>query len=310
MRKIQQIVNIMTLELEYRRWRELILDSIRLALLALLGLIMMLLSVRELAMAIEGGWRKELWINEWLIFEYQVTVPTAIMVSGGLCSLAFFATKCAAELIYGGQYERLKLAALSEPIEANHGETIEEVIRNIRYEPVEYLAVFDPYGKKVGEMTLLNPSEVRPGKRLWQYMCNHPGCIKVHNHPQSNIGFSANDFRSSVIAGAGKTIVIAETMVYTLELPDYLTDDDAEEIRQYHNDYWKFLNLKTLSRPTDRSSMDANAGAAIMLCRIIADMYDMTFTAEPYETSAYAKDLRKTGAEEIPACAKPDPLDK
>lgn len=309
MRKIQQIVKMAQLQWQRKDWRGLLL---------MLGYLLPVIGIWAIAIfagtdaivhpqgtcvqvSVDGGWTHSLYANSAIILRWLGVL--LYVAAGGL-------TAVTTDLIRMSQLTSLKRLTLDEPIEANHGETIEEVIRNIQYEPVEYLAIFDPDGRKVGEMTQLNPNEVRPGNRLWQYMREHPGCIQVHNHPQSIIGFSEKDFRAAMLSKASKTIVIAETMVYTLELPDDLTNDEAEGAHRYYEDHWKCSNLKTLSRLTDRVRMDIDATATIMLCRHIAEMYDMTFTAEPYETSAYAKDLRKTGAEEIPACAKPDPLDK
>lgn len=202
------------------------------------------------------------------------------------------ATDLAWQLLQDAQQKWLCESVLDDPIAANHGETIEEVISNIRYEPVEYLAIFDQNGKKLGETTNLNPESVTPDAALWKYVRDHPGCIKVHNHPNVNGAFSANDFSAAIRAGASKTIVIAAGMVYTLELPSDLNDSDAEEVKEYYQDHCQPMELKTLSTPSKELQTDLAAVAAIMLCRDIAGMYGMEFTAEPYAKSRYAEAVR------------------
>lgn len=307
MYKICQIYRMLRLEWQQKQWK---------AVWAALKIIVPVLALSVVGVGtgvrlllVEYGGYFEFGNDSWS-FSFYVGADL-LALFGVIMFIVIAVLMCDVVLyVHVDQLDWLGRLALDTPIEANHGDTIEEVIRNLQYEPVEYIAVFDPDGKKVGEVTSLKQSCCSFGDTLWGYMRQHPGCIQIHNHPgRDSTPFSADDFKSAVQSKTGIAIVIAGLMLYTLELPDGLTDDEGDEMHCYHAEHWKKspLNLEYISKDP-KARQDAQAAAMIMLCQDIAAMYELTFKHEPYKTSSYAKPgwsvkhlLQKPS--ETPACA-------
>lgn len=118
----------------------------------------------------------------------------------------------------GERIKNYRQGILEDPIAADHGTTLIEVIFGIHDEATEHLAYFAPDGRKIGESTTHNPHSVAFFSRREVKL--EPGYISVHNHPgKENLAFSPNDFASAIARKERRAIVVADDVCYILDIP-------------------------------------------------------------------------------------------
>ena len=117
--------------------------------------------------------------------------------------------------------------------EADHGDSIREVERGIRDATVEYLAVFTEMGFKLAEVTNFDTGSIYQSKKLKAITKEHPGCIKLHNHPGTDdLPFSSTDIYTAMVDGESRTIVVTRSSVYEFVLPRRYTKREAKQARK------------------------------------------------------------------------------
>lgn len=121
--------------------------------------------------------------------------------------------------------ERRRKALILEewgnPVPADHGATMSEVIMNIRNEEVEYVAFFTESGQKLCESTINCPRMTTIRDEDQDLILQHPRCIMVHNHPGAEpIAFSPEDLVALATGVCQRSIVVTPTVGYIMEAPD------------------------------------------------------------------------------------------
>lgn len=173
--------------------------------------------------------------------------------------------------------------ASNQPEAADHGHTIADILRNIRFEPVEYLAIFSAQGQKVDEITCYRPSSVDLRPSTDDYMLEHPGCIAVHNHPQSFDSFSAEDVCFAIERCCSASIVVARNYVYTLELAPECREIDSEKL-------YALLQATRESLDWNPCRSEREYVAFILGINVtVAEQYGMKLTVERFKDCQYFK---------------------
>lgn len=132
---------------------------------------------------------------------------------------------------------------LDEPIEADHGDNLETVMEALRDESLEYGVVFMPDGNKLGEWTLLSPTEVgMPVEWSARLHYGFVGMTDLHCHPGiDENSFSPEDFGVSIMYHFRRSIVVTRHYNYILENPNYRESAiDANEIEAYADILWGY----------------------------------------------------------------------
>ena len=173
--------------------------------------------------------------------------------------------------------------ASNQPEAADHGNTIADILRNIRLEPVEYLAIFSAQGQKVDEVTCYRPSSADHHPSTDDYMLEHPGCIAVHNHPQSLDSFSAEDVCSAIERRCSASIVVARNYVYTLELAPECWEIDSEKLYALFQAIQKSPSWNQCR--SEREYVAFILGINVMM----AEQYGMKLTVERFKDCQYFK---------------------
>lgn len=181
-------------------------------------------------------------------------------------------------------------------VPANHGNTIAEVLRRLRHEPVEYLAVFTAEGEKIGESTNYNSGEVWSHDKMWKSICTQKGCINIHNHPCSRNGFSANDFASAITYRASKTIVVAQGFVYTLELTPECWLLNGDDVKKQFEQAYKYCRA-LCKEPTCNNHAHFILAINVML----AQQLGMKLTVEHFRDCQYLRAKATTSVDEAVA---------
>lgn len=173
---------------------------------------------------------------------------------------------------------------LEDPIPADHGSTLREVIQALRTEPVEYLAYFSPSGEKLVENTMRRPDQVGLTYQQRQLIRQHPGCISVHNHPGERItAFSSEDVKIALDLHESQSIVVAEDICFIFNHLDGVDVQPSEVVSYMRN------------IPTGRYEVMLGAGQelfsylmsdrldelSVMRCAAIAEKFSLEFKAEP-----------------------------
>lgn len=173
---------------------------------------------------------------------------------------------------------------LEDPIPADHGSTLREVIQALRTEPVEYLAYFSPSGEKLVETTMRRPDRVGLTYQQRQLIRQHPGCVSVHNHPGTRIiAFTPADVEVSLDLHESQSIVVAEDICFILDHLDNINAQPDEVVNCMSN------------IPTGRYEVMLGAGQeffnyfmsdrldelSVMRCAAIAEKFSLEFKAEP-----------------------------
>lgn len=122
---------------------------------------------------------------------------------------------------------------LETALVADHGKSLLAVAIGIRYAPVEYVARFTDNGTKIGEGTLLCSSKTRLCRADSELARRMNGIVSIHNHPFSEASFSSQDFAASIYYRESRSIVVASSFVYTLELSPECWKLNSDEVKSY-----------------------------------------------------------------------------
>lgn len=129
------------------------------------------------------------------------------------------------------QYNNIKLEPLPEPLDdaisSDHGNNLSMVMEALRYEPLEYRAIFNANGNKLAEGTLLSPAH-----------CNVASVdslkvkyaeLDLHNHPGTdNLAFSGRDLKNLIANSTHNKRVVTMDYTYFVENPYWRGESDAE----------------------------------------------------------------------------------
>lgn len=102
----------------------------------------------------------------------------------------------------------------------NHGETISEVIENLRYEPYEIIVVFTADGQKLFEQTSQQKDYALLEDEQFQQLKQVEGEILIHNHPNADVPFSSTDLWLCSQLEVGQGIVVSRDHIYSIEVKD------------------------------------------------------------------------------------------
>lgn len=102
----------------------------------------------------------------------------------------------------------------------SHGDTLAEVLSNIRDEDYEFFAAFDRDNKKIYEYTSKNRDSVELTESMLNDFCEQGGITIAHNHPDHNAPFSVSDLHTSGIWQAEVSIVVTTDYDYYLVAPN------------------------------------------------------------------------------------------
>lgn len=112
----------------------------------------------------------------------------------------------------------LILEEWGEPVATNHGDTIPEVMMNIRNENVEYVAFFTKDERKICESTINCPTMTTVSKDDLNLILQNPGGVMVHNHPGDEpIAFSPEDLTYLASGVCSKSIVVTPSFCYIMD---------------------------------------------------------------------------------------------
>lgn len=128
---------------------------------------------------------------------------------------------------------------LEEPIEADHGDTIEEVVEALRTEKLEYSGLFSTDGRKLGETTLLSPVKTRLSDTLFVESRKRE-CVHIHCHPGViSTCFSSQDLANAVDIPRNKYLVVSGAYTFVLEAKNQFKANrcSREEVYDY-NEQW------------------------------------------------------------------------
>lgn len=170
-----------------------------------------------------------------------------------------------------------------EAQDADHGNTIAEVLRGLRDEPIEYLAVFNANGVKIAETTLYDTTQVRSHDAVFQAMYRQGNCIKIHNHPSTHSGFSENDVVAAIQYRASKTIVVAQDLIYTLELTPAAWKLDTDAVAKQYAAAYAYHKALGATPVPDKEHM----AFILALNAMLAEQYGMKLTVEKFNESQY-----------------------
>lgn len=184
---------------------------------------------------------------------------------------------------------------------ADHGDTLEEVIDGIHDTAYEHEAVF--YGeRKLFEVTSFNPDRVA---FLFSYWCPswqrdtvESKIIDLHNHPESDLSFSYGDLeRIFYDRYARRYMIVALEHVYTLIVPDdwqpkedeldaYFRDhfgvDLSEEITSM-DQYRKLISMEDEGYITlTKGEGYLGIGFTSKLIAELADYFGLIYEVEPF----------------------------
>lgn len=181
----------------------------------------------------------------------------------------------------------LRGLALSEPIEADHGDTLAEVIVRLHHQPVEYSAHFGPNRQKITEQTILNT-----GRCVTKWTLPTE-TISVHNHPDGDFCHSSTDFYSFLTCRKNKSIVVAAKHIYTLEKSTAAsTDIDPNEVKARVQA--AYAGVAKVA-PQGEELAIAYLGA----CVALAEEYGLRLTVEDFASSEYVKEYRKSQRQKL-----------
>lgn len=107
------------------------------------------------------------------------------------------------------------LALLDEPL--HHGDTIGEVMRSLRQQPYEYLALFTADGYKLAETTTYERYHVELTCVMQEMIYERRAAILVHTHPHDSC-FSPEDWRSLGSLGIPNAILLAPRIIFLAKL--------------------------------------------------------------------------------------------
>lgn len=118
------------------------------------------------------------------------------------------------------------------------GDTVAEVIENIRYLPYEVGVFFDRNHRKIFDFTnydedecfLTLPKEWLPHLEIF-----------IHNHPNSNWHFSNKDFLALPVIGCATAIVVCKDYTYVIEHWPHDWAKEAPEGLRKPEDYRNFI---------------------------------------------------------------------
>lgn len=112
----------------------------------------------------------------------------------------------------------LILEEWGEPVTTNHGDTIPEVMMNLRNESVEYVAFFTKDERKICESTINCPTITTVSKDDLHLILQNPGGVMVHNHPGDEpIAFSPEDLMYLANGVCNKSIVVTSSFCYAMD---------------------------------------------------------------------------------------------
>lgn len=195
----------------------------------------------------------------------------------------------------------LKAIKLEEPVTFNFGQTLPEVMKKIRREPLEYLALCDKNGKVLYTGTIYSPSETRLNDDDFEATRGTGGLIMLHNHP-TGTAFSPNDFACVFSYRISKSVLIAKNTVFELEAPANLDNFDPAEVKTFaEQQALHTLELMSMAGCKLQINEDGSSYyvrgrdlrlASVLVCDNVAKHYGMKFTATPYRKSKYCQRYR------------------
>lgn len=174
---------------------------------------------------------------------------------------------------------------LGDVISADHGQTLGEAMRRIRYEPAEFLCIFNPRTRqKVIELTMLDPTKVEIDADRLQEICAIGGAIQLHNHPVANAPFSGADFEAAISCRASMSLVISGPTVYVLTLTEECWELNSREVEVFYEERLKqFKETKAHRTSIGGIIQVTDYGTSVLdACIATAKRYDLGFVSMPY----------------------------
>lgn len=105
---------------------------------------------------------------------------------------------------------------VSSTVGCDHGETLDEVIENLRDEDFEVIVAFTSNGRKLFEQTDWSRSQAFLQPDQLELLNQLPGEILIHNHPNVDAPFSSNDLALLSEIRAGQGLVVGRNTLYSL----------------------------------------------------------------------------------------------
>lgn len=184
-----------------------------------------------------------------------------------------------------------RLAQLARPITSNHGNSLVEVIQNLRHEQFEYTAVFDLDGQKLDESTILCRTEVKWSETKKQRILAYPDrSICLHNHPHADTAFSVADVTNFMRYPSAYSLVVTPNFLYSLRpAADVPMGSDEETLRRirdtceaiekqaYNNWRCNHSLLDYIFIPQAQLSVEISRET----CRLFAAQYHLIFEIYP-----------------------------
>ncbi len=140
---------------------------------------------------------------------------------------------------------------------ANSGNTIQDVINNLRYSDYEIVCGFDANGNKMFDYTSYQHNLAYTTNAQRSEFYNNGGTIVAHNHP-SGSSFSGQDLYAEAIYDTPCAMVISKDYVYIAE-PTNVAWDDATAIHDYwqasFNYHINYLSDYVYSHPYNRQAI-------------------------------------------------------
>lgn len=230
-----------------------------------------------------------------VVWECLLIVGSSVV----LATLAWFVLVVRATVLYENMLQEIKL---EEPVTFDFGQTLTDVMKKIRREPLEYLALCDENGKVLYTGTRYDASSTRLREDDIAAVRKIGGLVELHNHPDEEAAFSSGDFSSAVYYKVSKSVLIAKRMVFELELPEDSNNINLEELKTFVDQQYDhtidLMHLAGCIVLKDRNGKscfvrqkDARL-ASMIVCSNVAREYGMKFTATPYRKSKYYQEWR------------------
>lgn len=130
------------------------------------------------------------------------------------------------------------LPPIVTPASESHGDTLAEVLSNIRNESYEIFAAFDNQGNKLFEYTEHDPMKVNLPTKLLTYYQEHGGAYIAHNHLSHTTPFSFADLQLACIFEVSATIVTTyDYDIYLMPATETSGWPGLTEVTTWQNDH-------------------------------------------------------------------------
>ncbi len=191
----------------------------------------------------------------------------------------------------------LKAIELEKAVPFDFGQTLTEVMKKIRREPLEYLALCNKDGKVLYTGTIHSSNTTMLNDDDFEAVRKTGGLIMLHNHPSDGTAFSPNDLAGVFSYRLSKSVLIAKDTVFELEAPENLDEFDPAGIKnfaeQQKSHIMRMMSMAGCAIYTKEDGLSYYKHAkdwrlaSILVCESVARYFGMKFTATPYRKSKY-----------------------